>query len=78
MSDDERYENDLLKDASGNVVDDTRLVSFLYSLMIESVPPGVIQKALCESPAGRVKYSNGFVAEYARYVARRLLDESGA
>jgi hypothetical protein len=55
-------------------VSDTRsVVSFLYELMRDHVPAGVVQKVLESSDTpGETVYSNGHLAHYARTVADQL------
>jgi len=68
--------NKQLRKDSGLVDIDSRLVSFLYTLLIDHVPAGVIQRVLEESIDPVVKYSNGYVAKYAEYVAKVLLSNN--
>lgn len=56
-----------------NVVQDPRaLVSFLYELMRDHVPPGVVEHLVITSPAGLTTYTNGHLARYAKELADRL------
>ena len=64
-------ENKRLREASGSVDIDSRLVSFLYELMRDEVTPGVVEKLISTAHA-EVSYTNGWLAEYARYCASRL------
>jgi hypothetical protein len=50
----------------------TNLASFLYQLMRDHVPPGVVQRVLEESRAVPVDCSNGYLAKYAEEVAQQL------
>ena len=68
-------ENDLLRERSGEVRDSSRLVAFLYDLMICHCTPGRVEEMLRRSPAGlEFVFSNGWLARYAQDVADRLLD----
>lgn len=49
-----------------------RVTSFLYELMRDHVPPGVVQEMLCNTPPGRQKLSNGWLARYAYWVSQEL------
>lgn len=61
-----------LKRVSGNVRLKGKLESFLYELMRDHVPVGVVQKVLDESQIADVSYTNGYLARYARFVAKQL------
>lgn len=65
----------LLKKRSGNVEIDGRLVSFLYQIMRDHLPPGVIEKIVQESQEPIVQYTNGWLAKYAEDIANRLKDQ---
>lgn len=67
-----------LREASGNVEITSRLVSFLYELMRDHLPPGTVEGIVqtCSDPS--VQYTNGWLARYAEDVAKRLLDETPA
>jgi hypothetical protein len=67
-------EDQALFDRSGQVFAATPLVSFLYSLMIDHLTPGQVERLVRESThPGTTTYTNGWVAEYAKDVATRLL-----
>jgi hypothetical protein len=63
---------------SGEVKIESKLVSFLYDLMRDHVPPGVVEKLMEQAERlddiGAVSYTNGWLASYAEDVARRLGD----
>lgn len=62
-----------LRAESGSVDSDDPLVSFLYELMRDHVPVGVVEQAVSNSPPGRtVQFTNGWLASYAADVATRL------
>ncbi len=62
-----------LFERSGKVFAATPLVSFLYSLMIDHLTPGQVERLVRESAdPGTTTYTNGWVAEYAKDVATRL------
>lgn len=59
---------------SGSVVHEGKLVSFLYELMRDHLPPGKVESIvrnaqLEDSP---IYYSNGWLAEYAKDLCNRL------
>ena len=60
--------------ASGNVEDKRSMVSFLYELMRDHLPPGkveeIVRHVLAEDYERR--YCNGWLAQYAQSVADRL------
>ena len=68
--------NDTLREASGGITDKRDLVSFLYELMRDEIPAGTIQRALVNSRrqpgTAAWVFCNGFVAQYAQYVADQL------
>lgn len=62
-----------LRERSGEVNDDSKLVSFLYELMRGHVTPGVVEEAMGQvEPYTEVRYSNGYLANYAQDLAHRL------
>lgn len=64
--------NKQLKEESGNVVYDDRLVSFLYSLLRDHLPAGVVEELVRDSQDIPVEYTNGYLANYAKNLADRL------
>ena len=61
-----------LRKASGSVRIKSKLVSFLYQLMRDEVPAGTVAKLLEDSQDPDVLYTNGYLAKYAKYVAKEL------
>ena len=62
-----------LRERSGHVIDDRKLVSFLYELMRDHVPAGVVESVLAASVKPEpTHYCNGYLAQYAQDVAERL------
>lgn len=55
--------------------DNRKLVYFLYSLMRDHVPCGVVEKILKESSSGTTTYSNEFLAQYAQLISDILVEE---
>lgn len=53
------------------------LVSFLYELMRDHVPPGVVEGLTlgCEGPI-ETTLTNGWLAQYAKDVVQRLIPET--
>ncbi len=70
MSDDPH--NDALRDASGSIVSDSRVVCFLYSLMRDHLPVGVLERLVRETEEQPLTYTNGWLALYAQNLALRL------
>lgn len=65
-----------LRERSGSIRLESRLVSFLYQLMRDHVTPGIVEKLLAESEdEPNVLYTNGWLAKYAEDVANRLKDQ---
>ena len=72
----------MLRTASGGITipGDERFASFLYELMRDHLPPGVIEGVLqhvLAEPGQGVVATNGWLALYARYVARALVGSAG-
>lgn len=61
-----------LRKASGGVKDNTRLVSFLYDLMRDHLPAGTVQRLVMDAQELPVEFTNGYLAKYAKYLAKRL------
>lgn len=64
-----------LRSRSGFVDSTDPLVSFLYILMRDHVPAGVVEEITrnhCEKDLSDANFCNGFIANYAKDVARRL------
>lgn len=62
-----------MRERSGRVQIDSKLVSFLYQLMRDHVTPGVIEEVLNDSVhESDVVYTNGWLAKYAEDIAKRL------
>jgi hypothetical protein len=58
---------------------DSHLVSFLYELMRDHVPPGVIEEIMRKTMGpSAVVYTNGWLAKYAEDVANRLMPLTAA
>lgn len=67
--------NERLRQASGAVAIPSRLVSFLYTLMITELPPGKVESILrtaLHDHGEAIVYSNGWVANYAANIAAEL------
>jgi hypothetical protein len=60
---------------SGSIESDDPLASFLYELMRDHVPPGIIEE-LVQKERLRcrqvVRFSNGWLAQYSIYLAEQL------
>ncbi len=74
QSEDERQEYlKKFRDRSGNVVINDKLTSFLYELMRDYLTPGQVESILLNSTNDvDVVYTNGWLAEYANDIAKRL------
>jgi hypothetical protein len=70
-------DNEALRDRSGAVRINSRLVSFLYELMRDHLTPGKIEEIVRSSEKDPdVLYTNGWLARYAEDLANRLQDQS--
>lgn len=71
----------VIREASGSVdsTEDHRLVSFLYELMRDHLPPGIVEgimmNVMASEPDEVVHFTNGWLAEYAAHMAERLLEK---
>ena len=70
--------NAALRKRSGTVAYDDKLTSFLYELMRDHLPPGVVEELVRDAELGTptVVFSNGWLATYAHDLAKRLTDEN--
>ena len=69
----ERPDTSALRERSGSVTIDSHLVSFLYELMRDHVPPGIVEEVMRKTMGpSEVVYTNGWLARYAEDVASRL------
>lgn len=68
-------ETKALRERSGTVSINSKLVSFLYELMRDHLPPGKIEELVRASQEPDVTYTNGWLAKYAQDLANRLKDQ---
>jgi len=66
-----------LRDASGRVFSADPLVSFLYTLIRNGCPVGVVEEALHETTSESTLYTNGWLAKYAENAAVCLRGRAG-
>lgn len=70
-------ENERMRNASGNVVDDRKLVVFFYFMLRDGcISPSVLEKHLDQIQLSSGKdhhYTNGWLAQYAQDIAGRLV-----
>jgi hypothetical protein len=59
-----------MRDRSGSVASEDPLVSFLYVLMRDVAPPGVIEELVGSREL--TIFTNGWLANYAKDIAERL------
>ena len=69
-------EMDELRKASGSIEIDDSFVEFLYVVMRNGCPTGVVEEALSQVQGGPVKYTNGWLAEYSKSVADRFREKA--
>lgn len=69
-------EQDALRTRSGNVTYNSKLVSFLYSLLRDHLPAGEVEEIVQASQVEEVAYTNGYLAQYAKDLAERLKDDA--
>lgn len=65
-----------MRKRSGTVTINSRLVSFLYELIRDHVPAGRVESIVRSSEdEPEVTYTNGWLAQYAEDLAKRLKDQ---
>lgn len=74
----DKRQNSALRSRSGDVMVESKLVGFLYDLMRDYIPPGIIEELIQKSEdicqSNQCLYSNGWLARYAVDIAKRLGD----
>lgn len=68
-------ETKALRERSGAVRINSKLVSFLYELIRDHLPAGEVERLVRESQEPNVLYTNGWLAKYAEDLANRLKDQ---
>jgi hypothetical protein len=64
-----------MRKRSGNINDSSKLVAFIYTLIRDHVAPGDVEDILLHLPPDEnimYKYSNGWLAKYAKDIVKRL------
>jgi hypothetical protein len=61
-----------MRKRSGEVESDDLLVRFLYELMRDHVPPGIVEGLMGHVDRTPTLFTNGWLAEYAKDIAERL------
>lgn len=61
-----------MRERSGTISINSKLVSFLYELMRDHVPPGVLERIVQDSQDPECLYTNGWLALYAQDLPDRL------
>lgn len=78
MTKEQDLRNLQLREASGHVVDKRPVVSLLYELLRDHLPAATVEQLVTNSERqGETKYTNGFLAQYAKYLANRLEGKTG-
>ena len=70
-------DNNEVREASGQVTLRDAFASFLYVVMRDGCPTGVVEEALSQTTKKPVLYSNGWLARYCENVSERLRDKLG-
>jgi hypothetical protein len=68
-------ETDALRERSGTIKINSKLVSFLYELMRDYLPAGEVESIVRNSQEPDCTYTNGWLAKYAEDLANRLTTE---
>ena len=63
-----------LREVSGTVTSEDKVVSLLYELMRDHIPPGVMEKLVIETATApkTVIFTNGWLAQYSKDLADKL------
>lgn len=69
-------EQEALFEASGKVELTGKLDAFLYLLMRDHLPPGVVAGIVKDLTGGQCNFTNGWLARYAEYLACDLRENS--
>jgi len=67
--------NKKLENKSGNIESKSKLDVFLYLLMRDYITPGdvgFIMKEIVQTQECTYKFTNGYLAKYAKYVRKQL------
>lgn len=73
MKPNDKEQNEGLRQRSDDVDTDSKLVSFLYSLIRDHLPAGVVEGLVREAePHKLVSLSNGWLGKYCEDLAKRL------
>ena len=73
MKNDIKEHNKALRQRSSSVNSDNKLVEFLYILMRDHLPAGKVEGIMIDHvTGGENNYTNGWLATYAKDIARRL------
>jgi hypothetical protein len=68
--------NESMRERSGSVQINSKLVSFLYELMRDHLPIATVEELVRASEdEPNVVYTNGWLAQYAQDLANRLKDQ---
>jgi hypothetical protein len=71
-----KEENDKLRERSGAITNDSKLVAFLYELMRDHLPLAdvetLVRRQIDVSKENTAVYTNGWLAKYAEDLAKRL------
>ena len=75
MSQENVSANDLTRLNSGHFDSDSKLVLFLYLLMRDHLPAGVVAELYRNIGDGTFAFTNGWLAKYAEYIASSLVGD---
>ena len=68
-------ENEALRVRSGSVDCNHKLVSFLYDLLRDHLLAGTVEELVQNAQITPVRFTNGYLATYAKDLAARLVGE---
>lgn len=67
--------NERLRVESGEYRDNSRLVNFLYLLLRDYLPSADVETILRDTSFEDTAYSNGYIALYAKNIAKELTEK---
>lgn len=69
---DQGKENNALRERSGSINLNSKLIAFLYVLIRDHLPLGDVEQLVRDSQDPECYYTNGWLAKYAQDIADRL------
>jgi len=68
--------NEELRELTGKVEIEDMLTHFLYLLVRDYLPAGIIEELVRKTEKNKILYTNGYLAKYAELLSNRLKDKN--